>query len=278
MRFLRLRGQKLRMIWNLDRKGKRSFLAGTLRPLPLPHSFERSLRALMREAESVFLDPPALPDPPRERTGGSGTGAPRPSILGRLDPETVRRIARAVSPGCERPATPPFACMAGVDPESHLRVILHGLPEARATVTACIDFLEVRGWTESLDREARDAAIRAGREILPLRPVEEEALFLDAPEENLAQVRLKDAPEWDAHARNLLDAYLDGDLEGALQALFRLLPEPPPPVAADHAGRIFDRVRPRFEAGHAAAFVPLPLVPGILERLRADGFSVGPHR
>jgi hypothetical protein len=278
MKFLRLRGQKLRMAWNLDREGKRSFLAGTLRPLPLPHSFERSLRALMREAETVFLDPPALPDPPRERTGEPGSGAPRPSILGHLDPETVRRIARAVSPGCERPATPPFACMAGVDPESHLRIILHGLPDARAAVAACIDFLEVRGWTESLDREARDAALRAGREILPLRPAEEEALFLGSPEEDLALARLKDAPGWDAHARRLLDAYLEGDLDEALLAFFRLLPAPPHPVLDDHAERIFDRVRTRLEAGHAAAFVPLPLVPGVLERLRADGFAAGPRK
>lgn len=277
MRLLRWRGQKLRMIRDVERDGRRSFLVGSLRPFPLPHHFHKSLDRLLEQLDRVLIDPPTTPPSPLPKAGTGDTPAPSPSILDRLDAGAVSILAKTVSPGCDRPATPPFACMVGVAPESHLRGLLRGLPAPWAFLAAWTEFLEARGWTESLDREVLAAARRLGTEILPLRTPDQEARLLESIPEAAVIACLENARNWEIQARHILDGYLDGDLEGTLEALRNTLPSPPAETTRRHASLVVERALPHLEAGRSALFAPLLLLPDMMEDLTARGFKISPR-
>jgi hypothetical protein len=58
MLFRKTRGKEFKMIWSVEKDGRRSFLAGTAHFFP--HSFKDSLAIHLQQAETVIFEGPSM--------------------------------------------------------------------------------------------------------------------------------------------------------------------------------------------------------------------------
>jgi len=253
----------LRMVWRVERGSRRSHIVGTAHFFP--YSFARPLSRLIRPVGVVLTEGP-LDEASSEciaEAGRSGTN----DLAARLPPTTIRAIEKILRERADHngeawlipPSDPVFfeAYTTGVRPWAA--------------------FFSIWGtylnWRHSVDAEGYKIARRLGKEIRALETLDEQLAVLDGiPIERIVR-QLDDVANWDAYRREYVDLYMAGDLEGIIAQSARFVTRGPM-VVGERDLRMFEGLRPVFDAQDATAFVGFPHIPGVVRLFSEAGYAV----
>ncbi|HSB82287.1 MAG TPA: TraB/GumN family protein, partial [Candidatus Methylomirabilis sp.] len=108
--------RELKMIWEVEKDGRRSYLAGTAHFFP--YRFRASLRRYIERVETVLFEGPLDEAAAAEVAGAGRAGNEGVSLVGLLQPRSMRSIEREVrGPAQGLSSRGLFLHMLGADPE-----------------------------------------------------------------------------------------------------------------------------------------------------------------
>ena len=254
------------MVWEVERRGRRSTLVGAAHFFP--RHFRRDLRRLIEDARLVLLEGPLDEAATRkvlEASRGLGGDAlykaAREQIHARLGifpaPLDVHRIVRDLIFGRQ---------------DEWLEQELRTLKPWAAFFGVWTRYRAREGWEHKMDLDAAQIAAKLGRPTRYLETIEEQLAALDAvPPERF--VRFLAAGDWRGYNEAYERHYLAGDLEG-LAAAAQGFPTYCEPIIGARDALLAERMAPELDAGGACVIVGVAHCPGVLARLAERGFSV----
>ncbi len=266
----RSREKELKMIWEVSKGAKRSFLVGTAHFFP--HSFRTSLSRYIKHAHTVLFEGPLDKDS-MARVVNAGLAEDKAShVFDELDSKTIDRITRVLdSPGRDRfPFL--FFHIWPEDTENRVYAMIKGMKPWMAFFTVWTKFLEKKGWRYSVDLEAYGIAREMGKNVVFLETIEEQIDVLEGLSHERIVDFLKGIEHWNAYAQEYVKCYLDGDLEKLRSIVSRFSSHRFSAIE----GRdqiLYERMLAYLERGDAVAFVGAPHIRGISRMLRADGYQ-----
>jgi uncharacterized protein YbaP (TraB family) len=263
--------REMKMIWEVEKDGKRSFLIGTAHFFPF--SFRTSLARHMERCGNVLFEGPLDPES-MAKVVEAGHEEGGPHLFDELDRQTVSAIARAVSAptsGHRFPflLLPLVSC--GSDQTAY--ALIEGMKPWLAFFTIWSTFLKKKGWTYSVDMEAYNVAKKMGRNIIPMETIEEQIEVLEGLSHERIIAFLKRIDHWEAFAQGYVRTYLDGDLEN-LKSMGLAFPSRHF-HAIGRRDRIFhERMLGYLDDGNTLVCVGAPHVRGLARLLAADGYQI----
>lgn len=272
MLFRKTRGKEFRMIWSVEKSGKRSFLAGTAHFFP--YRFKDSLAIHLQQAETVVFEGP-LDEESLAKVSKAGEDHQSPShLFESLDKRTITSIRRNLLPSNLGGDRFQFMDLRGLrDPAYEM---VKGLKPWMAFFTLWTHYLEQQGWKSSVDLEAYRLAREMKKTIVFLETIEEQIGVLEGlPHERIIDF-LKRADRWNNYLGKYVKYYLRGDLEKLL-TLSTGFPSRSFTVIERRDEIFFERMRPHLEKGGAIVFVGAPHVNGICRMMMAEGYEVRHH-
>jgi len=259
----------LRMLWQVEKRGRCSRLVGT--PHFFPYHFRGTLRRLIGPARIVLLEGP-LDEQSMRRVVTAGSGAVHASLYHALDAGTRLRVCRHLGL-----APPPLdAQLLYRDlffgrPDEWLEAELRGLKPWMAFFGLWTRYRERQGGNYSLDLDAHRMAAELGKDLHHLETVDEQIAALDAiPLERMVHFLAR--VDWPAYYADYVRRYLDGDLDG-LMAAACVFPSFCEAVIERRDPVLAERMSAALERGDACVFIGVTHCPGVLARLRAGGFE-----
>ena len=270
MIFNKSKEKTLKMIWEVKKGGKRSFLIGTAHFFP--YSFRTSLSRVIRGARNVLLEGP-LDRKSMAKVVNAGTYKGKaPHLFDELDNKTVTQITEAIIPACRTRSSFLFFNFRTSRPENPVYDMVMGMRPWLAFFTLWSHFLEGKGWRYSVDLETHKVAEGLDKNIAFLESIEEQIEVLG----NLSREKilhfLKSVDQWDASAEAYVRAYLEGDLEGIKNMGLRF-PSRHFSVIDRRDKLFFERMQGYLEEGGAVVCVGAPHIRGLGELLRAGGYA-----
>jgi len=264
--FKRNREKEFKMIWEIERNGKRSFLAGTAHFFP--YSFRESLTRYIAQSRIVMFEGP-LDRENMARVVQAGTGrGDHPHILDSLDMRVVEKMTHLLFPVCK--SRNPFFLMnpRTLKAENLVYEMTKDMKPWLAFFTIWSTYLEKSGWKYSVDMEAYTVAGEMGKEILFLETIEEQIRVLEGINHDRILAFLGRVHDWHNIARDYADCYLKGELDRMKSTGLRF-PSRHYSVIDRRDQLFFERMQPSLEQGDALVFVGAPHMRGI-GRLLAD--------
>jgi uncharacterized protein YbaP (TraB family) len=271
MFFRRSKEKELKMIWEVEKNHKRSYLVGTAHFFP--YSFKTSLHRCLENAGTVMFEGPLDPDSMAKVVNRGFDIQSSYHIFDDLDRQSINRITREIAPQCRGRNTFLILNLRKFKVENSLYEMVKGMKPWLAFFTIWSNYLKKNGWQYSVDLEGYTLAEGLAKKIVFLETVEEQINVL----ENLARDRiidfLKRVDQWHELAQDYVRSYLAGDLEQIKSKGFRF-PSRHPSVI-DHRDKIiYERMREYLEQGDAVALIGAPHVPGVSTLLREDGYQI----
>ncbi len=269
MLFTKAKEKELRMIWEVQKNDKRSFLVGTAHYFP--YSFKTSLSRYIENARAVLFEGPLDKDNMNKVVDAGVSQENVPHLFEDLDRQTIARISKVLSsPRSDRGSL--FFELMTPSTEKWLYDMLKGMKPWMAFFTLWTSFLEKRGWRYSVDLQAYHLAGEMGKEIVFLETIEEQIDVL----ENLSHERIIDflnrIEHWDGYSEDYVTCYLNGDLENLTSMGIRH-----PTRSSFAIGRrdriLYERMLGYLEQGDTVACVGAPHITGIRGMLRANGYQ-----
>lgn len=263
---------ELRMIWEVEREGTRSFLVGTAHFFPC--RFEGSLRRRIAQVEAVLFEGPLDEESARMIVEYGSKGESGRSLVEALDPTTIRRITRELG-GESRSLSSHqmFRRLTGTDPEGLDWDRLKGMRPWMAFFQIWSRYLQQNGWTHNMELDALRIAGALGRPVHFLETIEEQLGALDAvPFERF--VHFLTQVNWKRSRRDHQECYLRGDLDGLLSRVSGY-PTVCQAIIERRDPILFERMQPFLEAGPTIAFVGASHCRGIRRMLLEAGYRVG---
>ncbi len=259
----------LRMLWQVEKRGRRSRLVGT--PHFFPYHFRGALERLIDEARTVLLEGP-LDEKSMRRVVDAGSQAIHVSLYHALDAGTRQRICRELGLAPALDAQPLYRELFFGRPDEWLETELRSLKPWMAFFGLWTRYRERAGGRYSLDLDAHRAAAALGKELRHLETIEEQIAALEAiPLERMVHFLAR--ADWQAYYGDYVRSYLDGDLDG-LVAAARAFPSFCEAVIDQRDPLLAERMAGELERGDACVFVGVTHCPGVLARLRARGFEL----
>jgi uncharacterized protein YbaP (TraB family) len=271
MPLFRPRKKEIKMIWQVDKNGIKSFLIGTAHFFP--YSFRTSLSRYLQEVKTVLFEGP-LDQENLSRVVKAGFGPEdAPHLFDSLDEPTIRCIAKALAPSPHAARSLVFSSF----PRSRtdIRDMVQGMKYWMAFFTIWTYFLEKKGWSYSVDLEAYALARELGKKIVFLETIEEQIGVLESLSPEKIISFLKRIEHWDHYTRQYVKCYLEGNL-ARLGTMVSDFPSRCSFVIERRDQILYDRMRSYLEEGGVAACVGAPHIPGIREMLHADGYVIRP--
>ena len=270
MFFKKNKEKDFKMIWEIRRNGKRSFLAGTAHFFP--NSFRTSLSYYIEMARTVMFEGPLDKESMAKvvRAGTvPGMGA---SILDQLDKNIVEEMTGLLLPVCK--GRNPFFLMnpRTLKMENFVYSLTKDMKPWLAFFTLWSTFLEKNGWKHSVDMEAYAIAGEMGKEVLFMETIEEQISVLEGLPRDRILAFLGRVQDWHTIARDYADCYLQGDLDRMKSTGLRF-PSRHYSVIDRRDQLFFDRMQPYLETGDALVFVGAPHMKGIGQLLSAGGYE-----
>ena len=257
------------MVWQVDKRGRRSRLVGT--PHFFPYHFRGTLKRLIGPARAVLLEGP-LDEQSMRRVVDAGSGAVHVSLYHALDAGTRLRVYRSLGV-----AAPPLDAQVLYRelffgrPEEWLEAELRGLKPWMAFFGLWTRYRQREGGSYSLDLDAHRMAAGLGKDLRHLETVDEQIAALEAiPLERMVHFLAR--VDWPAYYADYVRRYLDGDLDG-LMAAARVFPSFCEAVIERRDPLLAERMSPALERGDACVFIGVTHCPGVLARLSAEGFE-----
>lgn len=270
MFFKKNKEKDFKMIWEIRKDGRRSFLAGTAHFFP--DSFRGSLSRYIEKARTVMFEGP-LDKESMAKVVRAGTVPDRAeNILDRLDGESVREISRLLFPVCK--GRNPYLLMnpRTLKTEDLVFSLTKNMKPWLAFFTLWTTYLEENGWKHSVDMEAHAIALEMGKEIIFMETIEEQIRVLEGLSSDRILAFLARARDWHTIARDYADCYRRGDLDRMKSTGLRF-PSRHYSVIDRRDQLFFDRMQPYLEKGDALVFVGAPHMKGIGQLLSAQGYE-----
>ncbi|MBM3359042.1 MAG: TraB/GumN family protein [Betaproteobacteria bacterium] len=263
--------REIRMIWEVEKGDRTSFLVGTSHFFP--YRFTDSLRRHIGSAHTVLLEGP-LDERAMRAVVESGTGkGSHPSLYDALDAPTIEKIGAALAePTAPASASRLYWDILGGGPQDSLRSEIGGLKPWMAFYHIWTHYRTRDGWVYTMDLDAANIAREMGKEVRFLERIEEQIEALNRiPLERIVGF-LKNV-DWYRYRRDFVRHYLAGDLE-RLMATASVFPTFCEPIIDRRDPVLHDRMGPFLEKGNAIAFVGITHCRGIISRLRAQRYAV----
>ena len=271
MFFKRSNQRELKMIWEVEKNHKRSYLIGTAHFFP--YSFKTSLHRCLKNARTVLFEGP-LDQDSMAKVGNCGIDNQSGyHIFDDLNRSNINRITEELAPKCRGRNTFFIINLRKFSIENPLYEMVKGMKPWLAFFTIWSNYLKKNGWKYSVDLEGYTLARELGKKIVFLETIEEQINVL----ENLTRHRiidfLKRVDQWHELAQDYATCYLAGDLERIKSKGLRF-PSRHHSVIV-HRDKIFcERMLEYLEQGDAVAFVGAPHVRGVSKFLREDGYQI----
>ena len=263
--------RELRMIWEVERDAKRSYLVGTAHFFP--YHFRGSLHRYISRAETVLFEGPLDEDSARAIVEYGSSGAGAVCLLDALDPMTISKISRELGgPPPGSGSHQMLRSLLGPDPDVPDWGRIKGMRPWMAFFQIWSHYLGKNGWTCNMELDALRIAGDLAKPVYYLETIEEQLEALDnVPFERF--VWFLSHADWGRSRRELLACYLRGDLEGQMARIGGY-----PTVCEAIVGRrdpvLFERMQPFLERGSSIAFVGASHCPGIRKMLAGAGYKV----
>ena len=271
MFFRKSNEKELKMIWQVEKDHKRSYLVGTAHFFP--YSFKTSLKRCLENAATVLFEGPLDQDSMAKVVNCGYQSQGSYHIFNDIDQPIIDRITRELAPTCRGRNTFFILNLRKFSIENPLYEMVKGMKPWLAFFTIWSNYLKKNGWKYSVDLEGYTLAKELDKKVVFLETIEEQIDVL----ENLALDRiidfLKRVDQWQELTQGYVACYLAGDLEQMKSKGLRF-PSRHHSVI-DHRDKIFcTRMLEYLKAGDAVAFVGVPHVRGLSDLLRADGFQI----
>jgi uncharacterized protein YbaP (TraB family) len=265
--------RELRMVWVVEREGKRSSLVGTAHFFPF--HFRTSLRRRIEQAEAVLFEGPLNEESAKRVMGGGLGGHGQASLLEGLDAPTIRRIQEDLG------GTPQtlsshmlYQNLFGRTPQRMDLASLKGLKPWMAFFQIWSHYLRKHGWIYNMELDALGIATELCKGVHFLETIDEQIEALDnVPIERF--VHFLKHVNFQESRSHYLRLYLDGDLEGLLAGA-RGFPTFWDSIVEKRDPVMYGRMKEFIERGRAIVLVGAVHCRGIKARLLADGYRVGP--
>ncbi|HSB68106.1 MAG TPA: TraB/GumN family protein [Candidatus Methylomirabilis sp.] len=265
--------REFKMIWEVEKDGNSSWLAGSAHFFP--YHFRTSLRRYIERVETVLFEGP-LDETAADEVAEAGlAGSEAVSLVGLLQPRTMRRIesdVRSASQGLSSQAL--YLRMLDAHPEELDSDRLKGMRPWMAFFQIWSKYLRQNGWTHTMELDALRIATELRRPVHFLETIEEQVGALDGVPLGRF-VNFLENVNWRASRRDHVRHYLKGDLEG-LMARAGAFPTRCDSIIGKRDPILYTRMRGFFERGRTVAFVGTSHCPGIRASLTADGYRLGP--
>ncbi|MFC1881989.1 TraB/GumN family protein [Thermodesulfobacteriota bacterium] len=271
MFFRRSDEKELKMIWEVEKNHKRSYLVGTAHFFP--YSFNTSLQRCLENAGTIMFEGPLDQDNMAKVVNRGLDMLSSYHIFDDLDQQSINRITRELAPQCRGRNTFFILNLRKFKIENPLYEMVKGMKPWLAFFTIWSSYLKKNGWKYSVDLEGYTLAREFGKKIVFLETIEEQINVL----ENLARDRiidfLKRVDQWHELAQDYVTCYLAGDLERIKSTGLRF-PSRHHSVI-NHRDKIFyEGMLQYLEQGDAVVFVGVPHVRGVSKLLREDGYQI----
>jgi uncharacterized protein YbaP (TraB family) len=262
------RREKLRMVWQIEKGDRVSFLVGTAHFSP--YRFESDLVRLFQRVETAFFEGP-LDDETLARVaeyGRNGEGCP--SVCDALDPGVLQTIGRYFDDRIPHRSAESYLEFFRSPSPSFLETGVRGTRPWMALFALWSGFL---AWKHSLDRDAFHFAQRLGKKICFLETIEEQLAALDGiPFERIVDY-VNRFSRWSSYKKQFIHDYLRGDLK-RLMSRTTGFPTRCDSILGERDRKFFERLKPSFEQGGSAAFLGLSHIPPIQKMFLDAGYRV----
>jgi len=267
--------KKLKMIWHVEKSGKKSCIAGTAHFFP--YSFRSYLNQYIQDAENVLFEGP-LDQKSMNRVVQAGSQNDQAGhLFDELNPQTIRSISRAIAPATGNRLSFLFLSPYHLDPENPARTLVSGMKSWLAFFTIWACFLKKNGWAYSVVFGSVSGGLAIWiRRFVFLETIEEQIAVLERISHEKIIDFLNRVDHWPKYAQQYASRYLAGDLENLKS--FRIGFPSRHRSIIDRRDRIlYERMAAYFEKGNTMAFVGAPHIIGIRELLCADGYRIERH-
>jgi hypothetical protein len=275
MLFKRFREKELKMIWEVEKNNRKSYLVGTAHFFPF--SFKKTLRRYLDNARTAIFEGP-LDDENMTKVVRAGYDNQNSvHLFDELDKKTIDGITDALRPTCRDPNSFILMDLCKLRMENPIYDLVDGMKPWLAFFTIWSQYLKDNGWKYSVDLEGYTIARELGKKVVFLESIEEQIKVL----ENLSHERIREFLEgvekWPLLADAYVKSYLAGDLE-KLRYMRLRFPSRHHSVI-DHRDEIFcERMQDYLAQGDLVAFVGAPHIRGMRKLLQRNGYQVSRHR
>lgn len=260
----------LKMVWEVNNKGRNSFLIGTAHFSPYP--YRKSLSRYIKKSAQVIFEGP-LDEKSRQKIVEIGLQQNGGNILASLDKATIQKLQRLIADLFFPPHSLTFFPPWQFRKDQSLYEFFQNRRPWLAFFQIWAHFLKRQGWIYSLDLEAFQIASKLGKEIIFLETIEEQIASLEGiPLERISNF-LKKIDLWPELARRHALLYAEGKIIDLLSST-REFPSRCPSIVEKRDPIMFARLQNIFAKGQAIAFLGTVHIPGIRERFQEEGYEV----
>lgn len=270
MFFRKSKEKEMKMVWEVKKENKRSYLVGTAHFFP--YSFRTSLSRYIKDARAVLFEGP-LDGDNMAKVVNAGTGENTTHLFDRLDKQTIERISEALVPVCRGKSSFLFFNPRTLREENPVYEMIKGMKPWLAFFTIWSQYLERDGWRHSVDYEAYMLAQEMDKDVVFLETIEEQIKVLEGLSLEKIRYFLERVDQWNEYAQEYVKSYLNGDLEN-LKSTWSRFPTRHTAVIGDRDEILYKRMLAYLEKGDAVTFVGAPHLRGIGQLLGADGYEV----
>lgn len=268
-----LKEKRLRMIWDISREGKHSYLVGTAHFFP--YSFRKSLKHYIHEVDTVLIEGP-LDEDTMNKVVELGSYCDEAHLLrDSLGTEAIEKIAQEL--------TAPFKCRSTFfqfyghvmekDTCESLSSTLSGMKPWLAFFSIWYQYLRMRGWGYSMDKDAYLIANEMGRKVSYLESIDEQVTALEhIPVERIVAF-LRKIDYWKEYTNRYVKVFLKGDLE-TLMTNAEIFPTRCEAVIENRDVVLYERLMTHIDKERCLICVGSTHIRGMSKMLQNDGWSV----
>ncbi|MDF1592944.1 MAG: TraB/GumN family protein [Desulfobacterales bacterium] len=269
----RPRQRPFRMIWEIEKDGRRSWIGGTAHFFC--YSFESSFYRLFEKADHILFEGP-LDQPSLDSVAkiGRNPGPDSPRVIDHLNEEEIRRLERVV---CGPRGFWAKLLNSQWDNPPDVRHILAETRHWMAFFSLWTGYLARQGWTGSVDLEAWQIAREMGKPIHYMESIPDQVETLESIPIPRITHFLRSCRRWGRYTRRFVRAYLKGDLDG-LYGTSVEFPTRTETVIRRRNHLFLNRMKPFIETGAAVVFVGSAHMINLRGMLSDTGFRIRRHR
>jgi len=265
----------LKMIWEVKKNDRISFLVGTAHFFP--YSFKNSLSQIIKEAATVLFEGPLDEKSLGEIRKSGFLKESGDHVLDELDRQTRERIADKLLPACRRKSLYDSICLSAPGSSDPLYRMTDTMKPWLTFFSIWSGYLEKNGWRYSVDMQAYQIAREMDCNIVFLESKAEQIKVLESLSFEKIIGFLKQVDQWESFAKQYVKNYLAGDLE-KIRSSATGFPSRHVSVIDRRDAIFYQRMLPFLEQGNAVVCVGAPHVPGICKFLESDGYHAkGPE-
>jgi hypothetical protein len=263
--------RELKMLWQVEREGQRSYLAGTAHFFP--YRFRRSMRQVMRQVDTVLIEGPLDEASAQQVEAYGGTRGDSPSLVDLLTPEVRASILReVVAPRSRSGSHALLYQLAGVSQDPLDWEALRQCRPWLAFFRIWSLFLRKTGWIHHMELDALAVARSLGKEMGFLETIGEQLAALDGVPVHRF-VTFLTRGDWRGSRRVYAEHFLRGNLD-ALIAGAGVFPTYCDSIIANRDPVLYERMRDLLARGRTLALVGATHCRGLHVLLQKDGFQV----